>query len=225
MALSRPLACVVMCVAMSPAIAHATEPDAPLAPLPKGYVLEEPRFKVMAIEGNVLAATVGRFSVNVEYVFSRHHAAIVSPHFFYSAPGTKEEIDGGGAEIGYRFYSGDNGPEGVFVGASVLAGQYRYNTVETTIAPSPIAAGTNGCAALTSPGLTCDSKYNSYGLAVDAGYQLLLHEHFVLSGGIGAQYNYFTNEPTYRESSGIGAKDLFGPGFRPRILVAIGGAF
>ena len=176
---------------------------------PVWFVKEAPRLKVIAVEANPLSTILGLYSMNIEVVVSEHHAIVLSPHYYFANPGRDDGITGGGVEGGYRYYTGKYGPHGFFLGGSFLFGVYRY--VHRTVIDTP----TN-----TSDDTTADS----FGLAVDGGYQILLGEHLVLGGGLGVQYRYFTAQPNY-ESESHAHQDLFyGSGIRPRFLLAIGGA-
>jgi hypothetical protein len=168
---------------------------------PSWHIPEGPRFRTTAIEANPLGIAIGRYSINVEFLPDRHHGAHLSGHVYFSVPGNRDELNGYGAELGYRYYSGMNGPEGLFVGAMFLIGQYNYDA----------------------EGLRQYQAFQSFGGAIDVGWQFLVNGNFVIGPGVGVQYTYNPTEPVF-EPGGI--KDfLFGAGIRPRLLLSFGGAF
>ncbi len=64
--------------------------------------------------------------------------------------------------------------------------------------------------------------FYDFGGAVDAGYQVLIADHVVLSLGAGAQYLFSTSGlPTQQ----IPARVFANSGFAPRVLLSLGWAF
>jgi len=176
----------------------------------------EPRFKRLAIEGNPLSLFIGRYSANVEFLPALHHAIVVNPHYDSVSfdtrltVGTDEELSyregfsGFGAELGYRYYTGREGPNGFFVGPSFLFGFYD--------ARSDIA------------GIE-EKSFTSVGWAIDIGGQGVIGPGIVLGGGFGIQQTRNSiNADQYGELP-LAAEILVGSGVRPRFLFSIGYAF
>jgi len=107
---------------------------------------------------------------------------------------------GWGQELGFRYYSGENGPRGFFIGPSLLLGNY------TAI---PLVGGDQ-------------IRYRVPGLAVDIGYQALVIDRFVIGLGIGAQYTRPTVSLPQQE---IPSSFYANAGVRPRVLFALGFSF
>jgi hypothetical protein len=181
-----------------------------LGKVPPWFIPEGEPMKTAALEANPLGLAIGLFSANLEYMIAVHSAVVISPHYYFAVPGISDQLTGGGVEAGYRYYSGLHGMEGFFVGGSLLYGNYRYE--------HRVSFDTSG---LDTPD---DTSYDSWGGAVDLGYQILLHQHFVVGAGAGVMYRYFDTQPTF-ETYKNGQHDLiYGSGIRPRILLSFGGA-
>jgi hypothetical protein len=169
---------------------------------------DEPgEFSPLAVELNPLGLIVGgRISLNVEYAPVRHHIIVLSPHFV----NTSAEIavspqmmqtrtfTGGGAEIGYRYYNGQNGVNGVFFGPSLIGGVFN--------------------ASLTGE----DNVFANIGVAADIGFQDILFDRLVLGAGVGIQYlrvsDNFDDLPA-------GPSAIASSGIKPRLLAQAGYAF
>jgi hypothetical protein len=190
--------------------ARAEGEASPLGKVPPWFIPEGEPMKTVAVEMNPLGVAIGLFSANLEYMLAPHHGVIVSPHYYFAIPGIDDQITGGGVELGYRYYTGLYGPEGWFLGGSVLYGSYRYQyrvPVDTTGLDKPD-----------------DTSYDAWGGAIDGGYQVLLYKHMVIGAGVGVMYRYFDEQPSY-EVYERGLHDvLYGSGLRPRILLSFGGA-
>lgn len=181
--------------------------------LPPWIVPEGPHPDTVALQMNPLAIAAGRFSATLEYVLQTHHAAVASPIYYWAFPGPADTFDGGGVEVGYRYYTGRRGTNGFFAGASFLFGDYRFKHSVPTL------RGTDGS---FFDGAN-ETDFQSYGGAIDAGYKALLWDTFVVGAGIGAQYTVFTLQPDWTKST---REDLvYGSGLRPRVLLEAGGAF
>ena len=170
-----------------------------------------------AIEWNPLSAFLKRASFSVELVPASHHALTLNGYYFntstnpfqetltgssghattYSVPAQK--FEGGGGELGYRYYAADEGPRGLFVGPSFL---FAY------------VAGTAFDKSVT--------KYWDLGGAVDLGYQALLWDRIVLGVGAGIQYTHTT---TPIPSQQLPAKVYTNNLPFPRALLSLGCAF
>jgi hypothetical protein len=135
-----------------------------------------------------------------------HHSIEVSPHFVHTTADVatsgnttaSQAFTGIGGEIGYRYYTGHRGPNGVFVGPSLIAGVYNAGL------PSGNQAFTN------------------IGIAGDVGVQDILWNHLVVGAGVGIEYlsvsHDFGDLPT-------GPSTIASSGFKPRVLLSAGYGF
>jgi hypothetical protein len=205
---------------------NTATPPSPPPPPPNHVVREEnhvfqdrqPRepVKRFAITLNPLAALIGRYSIQGDYLFAPHHALVVNPFFTYAPIKVTvqgKEIDGGsllgfGAEVGYRFYSGGRGAEGFFIGPSVIGAFYSQS------APT----GVNGAAAATS------DSFGSFGGAVDIGVQQMFGPGILVGGGFGLQYTKTTKDIA-TDNLNLASAIIAGGGLRPRLLATIGFGF
>jgi hypothetical protein len=169
--------------------------------------------KMFSVELNPLAATIGRYSVQVEWLPAAHHAVVLNPHFDHvSADVTSsgggatlkysENFTGFGSELGYRFYTGEKGPNGFYVGPSFLFGTY--------------SAGVDGAPSGSSVSFT------SFGAALDIGGQAVIGPGIVVGGGFGLQYTSINKD---FGDLPLTAAVLAGGGVRPRFLMSVGYAF
>ena len=168
------------------------------------------RFKPVAVQGNPFAFVVGRYGADIEYLPLPHHALHLTAFYYEAFPGTDAVFSGPGGEVGYRWYSRDDGPHGLFVGASVVAGQYEY--AHTPEVPTMFDPGS-------------DTKFVAIGGALDAGYQLVTFGNFALGVGAGVQYVHYTIEPTFEPGASGWTSFAYGSGLRPRVLCSVGAAF
>ncbi len=145
-----------------------------------------PPHRLVVVEWNPLALlAISKLSANVIVTPDDHHALVLNP--FYASTTTapiaifddtslqagggpvatlpKQKFSGFGIELGYRYYWGEGGPRGFFVGPSLILGSFT-------------AAAQDGS----------KTSYLDYGLAGDAGYQMLVADRVALSLGAGAQY-------------------------------------
>jgi hypothetical protein len=133
----------------------------------------------VSIEWNPLALIVGKVSGNVVIVPVNHHALVLSPFFVStttepifvfddrgnSTQLPQQTFSGYGGEIGYRYYTGQRGPRGFFVGPSLMVA-------------SMVARAQNGD----------KTSYVDYGFALDLGYELLVADTVAISLGACVQY-------------------------------------
>jgi hypothetical protein len=167
-------------------------------------------FKSVALQGNPLGVIVGRYSADLEYLPVPHHALHLTPVGYFALPGVADELIGLGAEVGYRWYSGANGPQGFFLGGSFVALSLEY--IHSAAPGLPLDA-------------TDDTKFVQLGGAIDAGYQLVFLGNFAAGAGLGAQYTVDTAQPHFEYPSHFWHDLLYGWGLRPRLLLSIGAAF
>jgi hypothetical protein len=160
-----------------------------------------------AIEVNPLGLIVGgRWSATAEWAPVTHHVILASPHFIHTSqdvainPDVRESqtFTGVGGELGYRYYTGHRGMNGVFIGPSLIGGVYNASL----------------------PG--GDQAFTNYGIAADVGLKGLVADHLALGGGIGLEYLHVSHEfgdvPT-------GAAAIASTGFKPRLIFEAGYAF
>lgn len=167
-------------------------------------------FRSIVIQGEPLAIAIGRYALDLEYLPAPHHAVHLTAVGYYALPGPTDTFQGFGAEAGYRWYAGNSGPEGFFVGGSFLLGGYEY--AHTT----PNASTVN---------LPYSTQFVSVGGAIDAGFQWVVLGNFAVGAGAGAQYTVDTTPPQFGPVSHAWQALMYGPGVSPRVLLSIGTAF
>ena len=177
----------------------------------------EHAFKSFAVEANPLGLFIGHYSVNVEWLPAMHHALVLNPHYdsvtaeVTVSDGTnsvatfEENFTGGGAELGYRYYTGRAGPNGFFVGPSLLLGAYTASNSDFTGSEA--------------------TSFSRVGFAVDIGGQAVIDPGFVIGGGFGLQRTWVNGVDDYSGELPLSAEVLVGSGVRPRFLFSMGGAF
>lgn len=208
----------------APGVARADEPTAapatatatPAAPKEHADDAADADRKHFAIELNPLGVMIGRYSIQGEYMPAAHHALTLNP-FFAHAPVTVtvngKDIDAGalngfGGELGYRFYTGSKGPNGFYIGPSVILASYSQS------APSGAAAS----------GSAGSDSFMSYGGALDIGGQAVIGPGIVVGGGFGLQYTK-TSQDIATENLNLASAVIAGGGIRPRFLASVGYAF
>ena len=168
------------------------------------------RFRSVLLQVNPLGFAIGRYSADLEYLPQPHHALHLTPVGYLAVPGVADLFQGFGAEVGYRWYSGAAGPQGLFLGASFLACDCHYT--HTTPDPSAIDIGE-------------DVQFVSLGGAIDAGFQVVVLGNFAAGIGGGVQYTADTSQPHFEYEQHSLHELLYGPGLRPRALLSVGAAF
>jgi len=201
-------------LAQEPDAEAAAAPEAPPPGPPPGAVLvptgapEEPH--PFNITFNPIGLFVGRYSITGEYMPVLHHAISITPFYNHTpvkiTDGSGQEYDagslnGGGAELGYKFYTGRKGPNGFYVGPSFLFGSYSASQ----------------------SGFQNDS-FTSIGGAIDVGGQAVIGSGFVIGGGFGIQYTKTSHELNTDQLNFASAL-IAGGGTRPRVLFSVGYAF
>ncbi|HEY8078162.1 MAG TPA: DUF3575 domain-containing protein [Labilithrix sp.] len=164
------------------------------------------RYDVLSLELNPLGLFVGgRVSVQAEWVPVTHHALVVSPHIVHTSgdvavtPSSTESqtFTGVGGELGYRYYTGSRGMNGVFVGPSIIAGAYNASLLDG------------------------NQPFTDIGIAADVGAQWILADHLTLGAGVGVEYLHVSHDfhdlPT-------GPSTIASTGVKPRLLLSVGGA-
>jgi hypothetical protein len=169
----------------------------------------KPAHRKFAVELNPLSMLIGRYGVQAEWLPALHHALVLNPHFDHvnaeietsvgdQKTKTEQSFTGFGTELGYRFYTGQRGPNGFYVGPSLLVGTYSTEAGEKSV------------------------SFSSIGGALDIGGQTVLGNGIVLGGGFGLQYTSISEDFT---DLPITAAIIAGGGVRPRFLFSAGYAF
>jgi hypothetical protein len=203
------LACVLFITT-----AAASAAAQPVEGAPRDPGVTEPEgsgsdFHPLSIEANPAALAIGRYSLQAEWAVAPHHVLLINPQYTnltaevsVSSGGSSatydEEFTGFGGELGYRFYTGDRGMNGLFVGISALGGAYH--------AKNPFA----------------EKSFTSFGGAVDVGWQAIVGPGILLGVGGGLQYAKASEEFL---DLPLSASVIAGSGLRPRLLFSIGYAF
>ena len=166
---------------------------------------------------NPLALAIGRYGANAEYLFARHHAVTASGYLQTFPQAILKRLlpdiplgDGPqsrlGGEVGYRLYSGTDGPTGVFVGPSLVA--------------MPLAA----------PRLASDYRpevvsFMAYGGSLDVGVQAVVGPGFTVGGGVGVMALAYSPPASATPPTGLELPSYPEPHVLPRLLFAAGWAF
>jgi hypothetical protein len=109
-----------------------------------------------------------------------------------------ETFSGAGVEIGYRYYTGHRGPNGLFIGPSLVVGAYNANLISS------------------------NQVFTTIGVAGDMGVQTIVFDWLTLSLGAGLQYTQVSHDfGDLPFSASITATG----GLKPRVLAAAGYAF
>jgi hypothetical protein len=181
---------------------------------PADVAANEPDHKAMTATLNPLSFAIGRYGFDFQYLPVRHHAIVVNPFFSsvnaeFESTSTvngvttrttsSQTFSGFGGELGYRFYTGDRGANGFFVGPSLLLGTYN-------------AKGATGDGV----------SFSSIGFALDIGGQAVLGNGITIGGGFGMQRTSVNREFA---DLPLTAAVLAGGGWRPRFLLSLGYSF
>ena len=141
---------------------------------------------------------------------------MATPHFDHSAADemgdnnnttVTDTLKGGGAELGYRYYTGKQGFDGFYMGPSLVVA--RYELTSKSDQPSvhqPLPGGT----------------FTSFGAAFDIGGQWQ-QDHLVMGGGAGVQYTAVSNDVILGRA--LLTDVIAGAGVRPRLAFNVGYVF
>ena len=163
-------------------------------------------YHAIAIELNPLPLYFGRLSANLEYMPLQHHAIVLNPQITHvsnelavsGGANASQTFSGFGGEVGYRYYTGHKGIDGVFVGPSLIMGVYNAGLPDG------------------------NQAFTTMGVAVDAGVKAVVWDHVAVGAGAGLQWvkvsHDFNDLPTRSELA-------VGNGVKPRILAEVGYAF
>jgi hypothetical protein len=148
----------------------------------------------------------GRLSFEAEWAPTVHHAIVVSPHFVHTTADVatggnttmSQAFTGIGGEIGYRYYTGHRGMNGIFVGPSLIAGVYNAGLP------------------------TGNQAFSNVGLAADVGLQDVLWNHVIVGGGVGLEYLLVSHD---FGDLPAGPSTVAASGLKPRMLFTLGYGF
>lgn len=152
---------------------------------------------------------LGRIGVNVEWLPTTHHAIMVNPFGQFASAGEETSIGGKtsytnfGGELGYRFYTGDRGANGFFIGPVVT-----LLTSSSTTTQNVNGARTEG-----------STSFLAYGGGLDLGGQHVFKNGVTIGGGVGAMYLASS------ASSGASSTTIKFEGVLPRLLFTAGYSF
>lgn len=158
----------------------------------------------VALTANPLGLLVSRFSMNVELLPRRHHAAVLTPYFQTSTVGPSGAVTDYktfGGELGYRFYTGERGANGFFVGPSLVLQRSNATTTNTWV----------GSASASSRDILV------YGAALDIGGQHVTPQGWTVGAGVGVMI--------LANDAGATAPNFRGSGVLPRFLFTVGYSF
>ena len=131
------------------------------------------RLRHVSLLGSPFGLVVGRVSAEVQLMVALHHAIVLNPFvrvvddFVLLTTSGRREL-GYGAEIGYRYFSGRRGANGLFIGPSVVV---AHDHVAAGIDSHSHAVGTEDPSFL--------------GAIIDVGAQGILESGFTIGGGAG----------------------------------------
>jgi hypothetical protein len=156
----------------------------------------------LTIAYNPFTLQASRYGANAELLLASHH--VIAGTLYWANTVTNEDsfknrFRGVGGELGYRYYTGHDGPRGIFIGPSLLLAALE---------------------AVPARGAT--TSFENYGVALDVGYQALVADRWVVGLGGGLQYNRPSTTFPQQE---LPASIYANPGVRPRLLLALGVAF
>jgi hypothetical protein len=208
----RGFACgLIACGVLTPNLpARASEPTPAVDVVVRDPI---PPRRIASIEWNPLPlVTLDKLSLNLVVVPVSHHAIVLSPFAVRTSTAPIAVFDdagnatptptytfrGAGSELGYRYYSGKNGPRGWFAGPSLLLASFE-------------ATAANGSR----------THFIDAGVAADAGYSALLDGRVALSLGAGLEYLFAASSLPEQQ---FPARIYANRGVSPRFLFSIGWA-
>src|SRR5262249_13395805 len=106
---------------------------------------------------------------------------------------------GGGVELGYRYYTGSRGMNGLFLGPSFIFGIYSASFGDNE-----------------------RKGFSNAGVALDGGVQVIFFDHLTLGAGVGMEY---INVSQQYVALPLGPAIIPTSGFKPRLLASAGFAF
>jgi hypothetical protein len=215
------LAAAIAAMTLGSGVARADAPPPPLAGMGsspdadyaayerKTEPAEEGEFKHVTLELTPLDWLFNQAGLTFEIVPVKHHALVLRGYYFTLKTdpdadfGRTNLFQGVGGEIGWRYYTSENGPRGVFVGPSLIGGFFHAKSGGDT-----------------NPDVS--ANFGSYGFAVDGGYQAIVADRVVIGIGAGVQYARATRDnPDQAWPASLHANNKA----FPRFLWSLGWAF
>ena len=141
------------------------------------------------LEVTPLAIFVGHWGLGAEFLLANHHALVGSAYYLFNRtdPQPQNVFRGVGGELGYRYFTGGQGPRGFFAGPSFLL---AYVDSVTDGLTGPITSDPMTMALIAAPSTHYHTNFLSMGLAVDAGYQAIVADTVTIGLGAGIQYSF-----------------------------------
>ena len=174
--------------------------------------------KRITVTLNPLPMIAGRFGANVELVPVRHHAVVASAHLQTFPTWTMRlvmptNVDLAespkpmlGGELGYRFYTGENGASGLFIGPSAVVMPIAYPRVRNDLKMEV-------------------QSLHAFGAALDVGAQIVTSSGFTFGGGLGVMGLAYSPPESVKPPAGVEAPKFVEPHVFPRLLLAAGWSF
>ncbi|MEA2749518.1 MAG: hypothetical protein QOI41_3661, partial [Myxococcales bacterium] len=116
-------------------------------------------------------------------------------------------LTGFGGELGYRFYTGERGMNGFYIGPSVLFASWSQSLPDGVPANTPKPDG-----------------FTAIGGALDLGGQAVIGPGVIVGGGFGLQYTKNSIDVN-TDNLNIASAAIAGGGVRPRFLLSVGYGF
>jgi hypothetical protein len=195
--------------------ARAQEDGADRPPRPSAPQPTRDKLRRITLTTNPLAMIMGRYGANAEVLPARHHAIVVSAYVQsfsmtmvsalvpeYQDRLGDTSVSGAGGELGYRFYSGRTGADGLFVGPSFVVMPLAYPRLDARSLMVEL------------------SPFYATGAALDVGAQVVTRWGFTVGGGAGAMLLAY-NIPDDPQRLPL----TFTPRVLPRLLFTAGWSF
>jgi hypothetical protein len=167
---------------------------------------------------NPLPMVAGRYGADLQLVPFRHHALVASGWLQTFTPTTlgvvmPKPVDTShgaqsrpGGEIGYRWYSGSGGAQGLFVGASGVLMPLALPRLRPDFHSEVVS-------------------FDAYGGAIDIGAQAITSAGFTIGGGLGGMYLAYDAPASAPTPPGAPKVTLTLPHVLPRLLLSAGWSF
>jgi hypothetical protein len=190
------------------------QPNAPAIDERPGVIADVTRwtdkpgdYRPFSAEFNPLGLLIGgRLSFTAEWAPVVHNAIVLNGYYVNTSADVAmsgetfetQTFTGGGGELGYRYYTGHRGMNGIFIGPSLILGSYS-------------ASLPHG-----------NQFFTNAGVAVDAGVQTILADHFLVGAGAGIEYLNVSHD--FHDLS-TGPSTVASSGLKPRVLLSAGYGF
>ena len=170
------------------------------------------------LTANPAPMALGRYGGNLEFLPAARHAIVLvgfvqtfPPWMVRRLVPSNVEVGSGppsrpGGEIGYRFYTGQHGASGLFVGPSAVVMPLIYPRLGQDLRAEVVS-------------------FNAYGAALDVGLQAITDFGLTLGGGLGVMYLVYTPPASVTPPTGVTAPTFVQPHVLPRLLFTAGWSF